>query len=401
MSSKLRSSNASYVIAALLILFVVKFLFLTSYDIPTADQAKTATTKSAVSSKVDSLKSKITSTLDDSIVEETAAEDTGVSARPKRDDFDAFADYKYQDVCKISSLDLHRPFEPLCKDKTSLIDAMSNGGRIGIDAPYMPRDCDMRWYTTQEACSIVEKFDRISIIGDSMMRQMLGALYVILRKNMGYGGVTDWNFSDEEKRDCFCNAQNNVKSCSVQTIYNSKDIYKWDPESFACDPSKVNLIMSLQVKYPQEAEELTRFEENLANIPDGKKAAFVFGQGLWNDLDVQAALNYLDTTQSSIRKVLGSEYDKNFNRFPRLFMTPNAAGFKKQDAFILTQGNKPLMLFEYSMKDVLPQRNFDVIGTWNMSIQSTSYDGVHCDLKGNLLKAMMFLNWLDAVADAE
>ena len=32
-----------------------------------------------------------------------------------------------------------------------------------------------------------------------------------------------------------------------------------------------------------------------------------------------------------------------------------------------------------------------------MSIQATKYDGVHLDLKGNLVKAMGVVNWLSLV----
>lgn len=33
------------------------------------------------------------------------------------------------------------------------------------------------------------------------------------------------------------------------------------------------------------------------------------------------------------------------------------------------------------------------LGAWNMSIQANPYDGVHLDVKGNLVKAMMVINW--------
>ncbi|KAK9487765.1 hypothetical protein V1527DRAFT_459499 [Lipomyces starkeyi] len=391
MSRLSAGANTTYVVGALLVLFVIKFLFLSHIPAPT-DSASDS------SSAGSSLRSPDLHTFRHPPGQATSGDlpgyDPSLQSHPIRDKFDSFAEYKYREVCKISSLELHKPFEPLCADKKSLLTAMSSGGRIGIDAPYMPRDCDMRWYTTEEACSILERFDRVAVIGDSMMRQMLGALYVLLRKDMGYGGVTGWNFNDQEKADCFCNAQNNVKSCSVQTIYSSNDIMKWDPNSFACDASKVNIFISLQVRFPQEDEELERFATDLDGVPTNKKVAFVFGQGLWNDLDVQAALNYLDRSASAIKRKL-PDYEADTNTYPRLFVTPNAAGPRKQDAFILTQGNKPLMLFENSMYSVLPPKGFDVLGTWNMSIQSTSYDGVHCDLKANLIKAMMVLNWLD------
>ena len=112
---------------------------------------------------------------------------------------DTFASFKYRNTCNISSLDLHSPFAPLCTDRRSLLTAMSSGGRIGHDAPYMPRECDMRWFSTEEICEILARFEKVIILGDSMMRHVVGSLNVLIRKDLGYGAVTDWNFSPEER----------------------------------------------------------------------------------------------------------------------------------------------------------------------------------------------------------
>lgn len=80
-----------------------------------------------------------------------------------------------------------------------MITAMSSGGRIGNDAPYMPRDCDMRWFSTEEVCEILSRFEKVIIVGDSMMRHVIGSINVLLRKDLGYGAVTDWNFSPDER----------------------------------------------------------------------------------------------------------------------------------------------------------------------------------------------------------
>ena len=80
-----------------------------------------------------------------------------------------------------------------------MVTAMTSGGRIGRDAPYMPRGCDMRWFTTEEICEILGRFDRVVLVGDSMMRHVTGSINVLLRKDIGYGAVTDWNFSSQER----------------------------------------------------------------------------------------------------------------------------------------------------------------------------------------------------------
>lgn len=115
------------------------------------------------------------------------------------DSIDTFETYKYRNTCNISSLELHTPFAPLCPDRASMVEAMSGGGRIGFDAPYMPRGCDMRWFTTEEVCEILSRFEKVIIVGDSMMRHVIGSINVMVRKDLGYGAVTDWNFSPDER----------------------------------------------------------------------------------------------------------------------------------------------------------------------------------------------------------
>jgi hypothetical protein len=117
------------------------------------------------------------------------------------DTIDTFQSYKFRNGCNVSSLDLHAPFSPLCHDRASMLAAMSSGGRIGHDAPYMPRGCDMRWFTSEEVCEILGRFDKVVLVGDSMLRHMIGSINILIRKDLGYGAVTDWNFSLQERYD--------------------------------------------------------------------------------------------------------------------------------------------------------------------------------------------------------
>ncbi len=117
------------------------------------------------------------------------------------DTLDTFTNYRYRNhtKCQISSLDLHTPFDPLCSNRAEMLTAISGGGRVGKEAPFMPRGCDMRWFSTEEICEIFERFEKVIIVGDSMMRHVIGAMNVLLRKDLGYGAVTNWNFSPKER----------------------------------------------------------------------------------------------------------------------------------------------------------------------------------------------------------
>jgi hypothetical protein len=315
---------------------------------------------------------------------------------------DTFANYSYRNhtSCRISSLDLHTPspLTPECANRTSLLTAMSGGGRIGFEAPYAPRDCDMRWYTTEEICEIFSRFEKVIVVGDSMMRHLVGALNVLLRKDLGYGAVTNWNFKPDEFRDCFCNHQFDVKSCSMQGIFRTEDVLKHDSDSLAC-AKPVDLIIEMMLKFPLLPEEVKRYTDLLSETKPKKPYAFVFGHGLWNDLDLSATLNWLDgiiteTTSKAPYLSQSSVSSGSAPLFPRLFVSPSAAGPTKPDQFIVSQGDKALQIFEESTRVEVWERGVEHLGTWNMSIQANKYDGVHLDLRGNLIKAMAVVNWL-------
>jgi hypothetical protein len=57
----------------------------------------------------------------------------------------------------------------------------------------------MRWFSTEEICEVLRRFSKVVIVGDSMMRHLAGSINVLLRKDLGYGAVTDWNFSVQER----------------------------------------------------------------------------------------------------------------------------------------------------------------------------------------------------------
>ncbi|MCJ1418925.1 hypothetical protein MMC32_005276 [Xylographa parallela] len=306
---------------------------------------------------------------------------------------------------------------------------MSSGGRIGHDAPYMPRGCDMRWFSSEEVCEILARFEKVVIVGDSMMRHVIGSLNVLIRKDLGYGAVTDWNFSPEERKECFCNYQFNVKACSIQGIFKTADVVKNDPSSLSCPADTVDVMIEQMIRFPIAPEELSRLRDLLPSSKPSRPYAFIFGHGLWNNLDLQATLDWLDLimdTTISSAPWLQSDYTysnsvnsvghlaskrsrkgaqastrvsspgKRHNGFwPRLFLTPNAAGQAKPDEWLVSQGNKALAIFEESVKEEVGRRGVEHLGTYNMSIQSNKFDGVHVDLKGNLIKAMMVLNWLN------
>ena len=266
----------------------------------------------------------------------------------------------------------------------------------------MPRGCDMRWFSTSEICAIFSRFERVIVVGDSMMRHVVGALNVFLHKDLGYGAVTDWNFSQEERDDCFCNSQFDVKTCSLQGIFTTSSVRANAPDSLACPAAPDNdfgfdLTIEMMLKFPLDPVEVSRFQALLSPAKPRKSYAFILGHGLWNDLDLQATVNWMDGLNAATLERAPYLGEKKDTLWPRLMVTPNAAGPAKPDQWITSQGDKALQIFEKAVGVEASERGMEHLGTWNMSIQADKFDGVHLDLKGNLVKAMAVVNWLSMI----
>ena len=186
-----------------------------------------------------------------------------------------------------------------------------------------------------------------------------------------------------------------VKDCSVQGIFSTSSVLEHAPDSLACPANQpIDLVIEMMLKFPLIQNEVDRYLDLLSPTKPSKPYAFIFGHGLWNDLDLQATLNWLDGILAKTKEKAPYLDEK---LWPRLFITPNAAGIKKPDQWITSQGDKALQVFENSVRIEAGMRGVEHLGTWNMSVQADKYDGVHMDLKGNLIKAMGVVNWLSLV----
>lgn len=201
--------------------------------------------------------------------------------------------------------------------------------------------------------------------------------------------------------DCFCNRQFDVKDCSVQGIFSTQSVLEHDPTSLACPLDRpIDLVIEMMVRFPLDPTEVVRFQQLLSPDKPKKPYAFVLGHGLWNDLDLQATVNWLDGVRAAITDrapYLQQQRQLDTSIWSMLMVTPNAAGIKKADQWIVSQGDKALQLFENGVREEAALRSVDHLGTWNMSIQMDKWDGVHLDLKGNLVKAMGVINWLSLI----
>lgn len=180
------------------------------------------------------------------------------------------------------------------------------------------------------------------------------------------------------------------------------------------------LAVTTTSKYA-ELEELERFHERLGDhvVPPDPPirrrsksrfpTVFIFGHGAWHDFELDPSQRWVSTFE---RTMADPSLDpKTYYKFdgpipgpilsrtsyPRLFLPPNAQGFNKEAVYIPGQNNIKLMHFERDIKAWLVHRGWDVLGMFNLTLQSVSIDGSHATMESNLVKAMMVFNWLAAL----
>lgn len=148
------------------------------------------------------------------------------------------------------------------------------------------------------------------------------------------------------------------------------------------------------LEYPFPIEKTTSIKNSLPIIHPLRPHVFLYGHGIWNDLNETATQEWtkeLDHLITSANPWLGG----SDAFFPRLFITPSAAGVDKPDQHVVLQGNKALARFERNIGAWLPSQGIEHLGMWNATVQGLSPDGTHAGMHSNLLKAMMVFNWLD------
>ena len=299
---------------------------------------------------------------------------------------------------------------------------------------------DMRWYTTAELCSILSRFDAIHIVGDSMMRHLAQSLNVYLREDIVTGARTTWLSGNPDGLDCSCRTVFDKHDCATEgyAAIGTADLWEHDPNSVKCGVrmreaklsagksqgkggiASVDFLASM--KGPPEDREVSDFRKS---IQSGKKEAFVFGQGGWDDFEMEPAKKWIEAFEGALadempsfirppvttaekkgdeektgdaigKPVLARRADDWRSKFPvskdhppRLWVSPNAQGVHKNPFFVLGQNNIKLMGFETGMRSWLADRGFDSLGIFNLTVQSTSLDGTHATMESNLVKAMM------------
>jgi len=248
----------------------------------------------------------------------------------------------------------------------------------------------MRWFHPSEICAILNKFHRVTILGDSIMRNIAVALHVMIRADLVNGGRSNW-VEDPAGHDCSCAGTIEDRGCTFHSVVSTNNIWSADPGSMFCPRTAASIECEWHAQFvattrltsssdhpllehPLSDDDFKYVTDSLEHEKQTKPQVFVLGHGLWNDLDKEKTYAWVEQVEDVLMDHMPYLHEPGA-LFPRLFMTPSAAGEKKPEIFVARQGNIALSRFEHAVGPWIKNRDMDFLGTYNMTIQASNHDG--------------------------
>ncbi|KAI9884502.1 MAG: hypothetical protein M1823_003717 [Watsoniomyces obsoletus] len=321
---------------------------------------------------------------------------------------DYFRNFEGRQDCGISSQDVYvAPSTtghdgnsikkyPFCKNRAGLLEAMSGGGRHGFDAPFFPKGCHYRWYSTPEICMILERFDGLIFIGDDMVRNIYVALNILLRENVALGGLRQWDMDEAERSTCRCENQFIKPECLRFAVSNNDEVRKNDakgghPSPYHCDRIPHMYLPTTGTPAPESHHQAVK--DLLARSPDSWRPIPII-----HSLSLSTGLSWPTATASMEEwlSLIDSFVETSLRNTPTLWLGPVAAGHLKPPGLILSQGNNALWHYTLEMSKEAKTREMETLGMYNLTMQATSWDGSSYGEKVAMVQAMMekVINWL-------
>ncbi|KIW22244.1 uncharacterized protein PV07_12150 [Cladophialophora immunda] len=298
--------------------------------------------------------------------------------------------------CNIRALDLYQPPSqdpPLqgapnvyCPRRKELLEALSGGGRIGFDAPYFPRDCHYRWYSVEEICMILERFDAVVFVGDYSLQAVYNGLSILLRQDLTHGALRTWDMDKEKLRQCSCDNQFTSQTCSEHFLTSSHDLTSHPPgradHPYLCSRTAHSFLEISAAPAPSSVTE--KFKQLVPRVARSNYHPVAIVHG------VSPNTAPSDTAIASLEEFLALA-DSSHRKTPMLWVGPAASGHTEIRG---RKGNQEIWDFDRRLAGVAEDNDVDVLRMWNLTVQANSWDGMRFGEKVAITQAMMVLNWL-------
>ena len=245
--------------------------------------------------------------------------------------------------------------------------------------------CEFQNFSSAETCQLLSKrVSSLSLIGDSLVRHLHNALMILFTDDKVYGSLA--KDIDEHHRDVCSGDMQFVDSgktaCNGKTVRNVSQL----PEGKFCQGQSTfeySLQQFYSMQYAKLALQKVRGKLNATN------SVIAIGVGLHMGLNAHKVFN------GYIKPILQLK-NQAASQWPLIiWLTTHAHGSIKPIPYIESQGNDKIIRYNQEMRRFLEPFEVPVFDTFNLTRGVHSYDGTHYGFGVNMMKAQLFLNFLD------
>lgn len=250
--------------------------------------------------------------------------------------------------------------------------------------------CHYRWYSVEEICMILERFDAIVFVGDYSLQSIYNGFNILLRRDLARGALKTWEMNKEAVEQCRCDRQLTSQSCAHHFVTSSEELLQnQNPSSggdqgtsYTCQRTP-HAFLSI-TSSPSASSAIKKFESLVPRV----KPSNYHPVPIIHSLSPNTVSS--ETASSSLLEFL-SLADSAKRKTPMLWIGPTAAGHVDiKDR----KGNQEIWDFDKQLARAAEKSDVDVLGMWNMTVQATSWDGMRFGEKVAVTQAMMVVNWL-------
>lgn len=245
--------------------------------------------------------------------------------------------------------------------------------------------CEFKNFTSGQACQLLsERVSSVSLIGDSLVRHFHNALMILFTDDKENGCLVK-DIDDNHRELCSGDMQfvdAGKATCHGQTAKKASQL----PEGKFCQ-GKYNFEYSFNEFYSMKHAKLAlgKVREKLNKT----NSVIALGVGLHIGLKADKVFNDYLKPILQLKEQAASQWPLV------VWITTHAHGSLKPISFIKSQGNDKITRFNKDMEEFLKPLGIPVFDTFNLTLGVHSYDGTHYGFGVNMMKAQLFMNFLD------
>ncbi|XP_041374792.1 uncharacterized protein LOC121387669 [Gigantopelta aegis] len=234
--------------------------------------------------------------------------------------------------------------------------------------------CPVKIFDSQSACNLL-KGSTIYVFGDSLMRQLYTSLVMIIRGDLKTGALKA--NTPEGKR----------KLCAGMYIYTHLECSIY----IDFEPRLCNASLKLKFRYYGSVKSIQSTLHDALQLKGKKKSMVFLGIGLWDYFNYPLVVNaYLDPIVQALVKPRNSSY----NGWPKILWSAAQSLGVWRYPYVKTVDNVHGKQFNDKMAAYLRNFSIPIFDAFSITDGVTSMDGTHYGIGVNMLKAQIYLNYM-------